>query len=112
MATKENLNCKAGAAFPIAIQCCDTTGPLDLTGGSVRLRISDFDRQQLVLDIQTGVDAAAVLTNPGQGDAVFTVTLEPGVYRYDIEAVLAEGAASDQAFGTIDAADSLFADFT
>ena len=114
MATETNLDpFRLGEDWTITIDCQDSAGePLDLTGGDLRFRLSDFDQTTLYLDLSKAEGVS--IADPATGRAVVLITadmqagLKAQTFRYDTEAVLGDGTASDQAFGTLPADDSLF----
>ena len=119
MATHKNLEkFKLFEDWEISIACQDgSKAALDLTGGAVRFRLSDLARTVLLLDL-TSPDGVAIIDAPA-GKAVVeidkarqqTATIQAGPYRYEIEAVLADGTPSIQAEGQLTVQPSLFAAF-
>ncbi len=119
MATEQNFSqFRLGEDWQITIQCCDSSGAaLDLTGGDLKVRLADFDRTTLYLDLSKA--GGVSITNAVQGIGVALITaamqrdaaLTAQTFRYDALAVLADGTESDQAFGTLTAAPSLFSAF-
>ena len=112
MATEANLEFVIGETWEIPFELNDAIGEdLDLTAGSVKFRLSR--RGVLQFELTTlGSDIGIESPSTGNGTIVVEPSdqsaLYPGVFDFEIRAILSDGRVTTQAYGALTLLRSLF----